>query len=80
MQILPLQTTIATVWIAHDRLHIELDDGREMSVPLVWFPRLMRVASWEERAHWELSPDRTGIHWPDVDEDISVRVLMGHPS
>ncbi len=60
-------------------LWITLEDGRVIGAPLHWFPRL-EDATAEQRAHWELWPAKTAIHWPDVDEDISVRVLMGHPS
>lgn len=54
---------------------IELVDGRTISAPLVWFPRLSR-ASKEQRANWELLGDGEGIHWPDVDEDLSVAGLL----
>jgi hypothetical protein len=59
-------------------LIVSLADGREISVPLAWFSRLAS-ASPEQRAHWELIGEGTGIHWPDVDEDISVPRLLGLP-
>ena len=59
-------------------LHVTLDDGRELSVPVEWFPRL-RDASDTDRADWRLIGRGEGIHWPAVDEDISVRgLLAGH--
>jgi hypothetical protein len=60
-------------------LRIVLTDGRELSAPLAWFPRL-RDATPEQRRRWELVGRGHGIHWPDVDEDVSVRVLLGQPS
>ena len=59
-------------------LRVTLDDGRELSVPVEWFPRL-RDASDTDRADWRLIGRGEGIHWPAVDEDISVRgLLAGH--
>ena len=57
----------------------ELDDGRVIGHPLSWSPRL-QAATAEQRNRWVLWPMRRAVHWPEVDEDISVRVLMGHPS
>lgn len=59
-------------------LRVVLDDGRELSVPVEWFPRL-RDASYADRANWRLIGRGEGIHWPAIDEDISVRgLLAGH--
>lgn len=59
-------------------LRVTLDDGRELSVPVEWFPRL-RDASETDRANWRLIGRGEGIHWPAIDEDISVRgLLAGH--
>lgn len=59
-------------------LRVILDDGRELLVPLEWFPRL-RDASDADRANWRLIGRGEGIHWPSIDEDISVRgLLAGH--
>jgi hypothetical protein len=59
-------------------LRVILDDGRELLVPLEWFPRL-RDASDADRANWRLIGRGEGIHWPTLDEDISVRgLLAGH--
>jgi len=56
-------------------LEVEIIDGRSISVPLLWFPRLVK-ASQEELNHWELLGDGEGIYWPDVDEDLSIRGLL----
>lgn len=59
-------------------LRVTLDDGRELSVPVEWFPRL-RDASDADRESWRLIGRGEGIHWPALDEDISVRgLLAGH--
>lgn len=53
---------------------VSLDDGRLLSVPLAWYPRLLAGTA-QERVHYELIGDGEGIHWPDLDEDISVEGL-----
>lgn len=58
-----------------DALRVVLADGREVSAPLQWFPRLLHATP-EERGRWELIGDGIGIHWPLVDEDIEVESLM----
>lgn len=58
-----------------DAIHVLLADGREVSAPLQWFPRLLRATS-KQRAQWELIGDGIGIHWPLVDEDIEVESLL----
>lgn len=63
-----------------DELVVILTDGRTLSVPLAWFPRLAS-ASVQQRAEYELLGDGSGIHWPAIDEDISVLgLLAGAPS
>jgi len=75
-----LDTLALEVRTTEDELVVELSDGRRISVPLVWFPRLLHATA-EQRSHFELIGDGEGIHWPDVDEDISVRgLLLGLPS
>ncbi|MBX3276993.1 MAG: DUF2442 domain-containing protein [Acidobacteria bacterium] len=54
---------------------VDLTDGRTISVPLAWYPRLMHATP-EERGRWRLIGDREGIHWPDLDEDISIENLL----
>jgi len=58
-----------------DELIVTLVDGRKVSAPLEWFPRLLRATP-EQRAKWRLIGGGVGIHWQDVDEDISVRSLL----
>jgi Protein of unknown function (DUF2442) len=68
------------VAITEDTLTVDLVDGRTISVPLGWYPRLLHGTS-EERNHWRLIGGGEGIHWPDLDEDISVEnLLAGKPS
>jgi hypothetical protein len=63
------------VAIGEDDLTVDLADGRRVSVPLAWFPRLLHADA-AQRQNWRLLGDGTGIHWPDVDEDISVAGLL----
>jgi hypothetical protein len=69
-----------SVLIDEDTLTVELDDGRTVSVPVAWYPRLLH-ASKNERSNWRLIGKGRGIHWENVDEDISVEsILAGRPS
>jgi hypothetical protein len=66
--------------VSDSALSVDLVNGRTVSVPLVWFPRLAH-GSPAERANWRLIGRGEGIHWPDLDEDISVAgLLAGKPS
>lgn len=68
------------VQVTDDALIVDLNDGRTVSVPLAWFPRLLH-GKLEERTKWRLIGDGEGIHWPDLDEDISVEnLILGKPS
>jgi hypothetical protein len=68
------------VMIADDTLSVELDDGRTIAAPLGWYPRLA-TASEAERNNWRFIGGGSGIHWPDVDEDVSIaNLLAGKPS
>lgn len=68
------------VEVTEDELTVALADGRRVSVPLAWFPRLLH-ASPAQRNNWQLLGDGEGIHWPDVDEDLSVAgILRGVPA
>jgi hypothetical protein len=58
-----------------EALIVDLADGRTITVPLAWFPRLARGTA-AERANWRLIGGGVGIHWPDLDEDISVESLL----
>ena len=63
------------VWFTKDMLYVQLQDGREIGVPLLWFPRL-RKASEEQLKDWRLVGNGVGIHWESIDEDISVSALL----
>lgn len=65
------------VWFDNDMLHVQLTDGRVVSAPLEWFPRL-RDATDGQRQNCRLIGRGVGIHWEDVDEDISVAGLLRH--
>ena len=68
------------VRLTEDALVVDLADGRTVTAPLAWYPRLMQ-GSLEERAHHRFVGDAEGIHWPDLDEDISVEnILAGRAS
>ncbi|MFH1095970.1 MAG: DUF2442 domain-containing protein [Candidatus Desantisbacteria bacterium] len=68
------------VTVTDDTLSVDLSDGRTISVPLAWFPRLI-YSTFEERNNWRLIGRGHGIHWEDIDEDISVEgLLAGKPS
>ena len=64
-----------SVEITEDELTVLLADGRTITVPLVWFPRLLS-ANAKARESWEILGDGDGIHWPDADEDLSVEGLL----
>jgi hypothetical protein len=66
---------IQQVAITDDSLTVDLADGRTLSVPLAWFPRLVQGTA-EERTHWRLIGRGEGIHWPDLDEDVSIEALL----
>ena len=63
------------VKVDDEALHVQLMDGRVISVPLEWFPRL-RDATPEQRANWRLIGKGVGIHWEQIDEDLSVSALL----
>lgn len=68
------------VAVTDESLTIELSDGRTISVPLAWYPRLTHATP-EERSRWRLTGRGEGIHWTDLDEDVSVESLLaGRPS
>lgn len=68
------------VRVDEDTLTVDLSDGRTLSVPLAWYPRLFHGTP-AERNHWRLIGQGEGIHWPDLDEDVSVEgLLLGRAS
>ncbi|WP_337176908.1 DUF2442 domain-containing protein [Paludisphaera sp.] len=71
---------IVDVAVTEDELRVDLLDGRTVTVPLAWYPRLLH-ASPEQRANWKIAGGGYGIHWPDVDEDLSSEgILRGAPA
>ena len=79
--LLEMQEVLAQhVAVTEDTLIVDLADGRTISVPLAWYPRLLH-STVQERNNWRLVGKGQGIHWPDADEDISVtNILLGKPS
>jgi len=68
------------VAVTEEALTVDLVDGRTISAPLAWYPRLVHGTP-DERNNWRLIGDGEGIHWPDLDEDLSVEgLLLGRPS
>jgi len=68
------------VRVSDDALTVDLSDGRTLAVPLAWYPRLLHATA-EERNQWRLIGRGEGIHWPELDEDVSVEgLLLGRPS
>lgn len=73
-------TQAQNVSVTEDELVVTLSDGRTISVPLAWYPRLWHGTT-AERTNWRLIGKGEGIHWEDLDEDISVEgLLLGRPS
>jgi hypothetical protein len=70
-----LEARAVEVIVTADTLRVRLADGRELAVPVAWFPRLQQ-ASAEARNKFRLIGGGIGIHWPDLDEDISVEGLL----
>ncbi len=68
------------VTVTDDTLAVDLSDGRSVSAPLAWYPRLVNGSS-AERSNWRLIAGGEGIHWPDLDEDLSVEsIVLGRAS
>lgn len=68
------------VVLTDDALTVDLSDGRTISVPLAWYPRLLHSTP-NERNNWLFIDGNDGIHWPDIDEDISIKnIILGKPS
>jgi hypothetical protein len=70
-----MSASAVDVTLTSDTLHVVLADGREVSAPLAWFPRLSE-ANAAQQSNWRLIGRGIGIHWPDLDEDISVESLL----
>jgi hypothetical protein len=75
-----ITTRIQNVSTSDDSLTVELTDGRTISVPLGWYPRLFHGAA-SERSNWRLIGNGEGIHWESLDEDVSIEnIILGQPS
>jgi hypothetical protein len=73
-------TRVKSVAIDSDRLTVELMDGRAISAPLAWYPRLANATA-EQRSHWQIAGGGYGLHWPELDEDLSTEgLLRGAPA
>ena len=71
---------VANVSFTDDELSVKLMDGRTITVPLAWYPRLLQATE-SQLANWQISGGGYGIHWPDVDEDLSTEgLLRGAPA
>jgi len=71
---------VRSVSFSDDTFTVELMDGRSITTPLVWFPRLLHATP-EQRANWKVAGAGYGLHWPDVDEDLSTEgLLRGAPA
>ncbi|MGH7791759.1 MAG: DUF2442 domain-containing protein [Thermodesulfobacteriota bacterium] len=79
LKIEPREARAQRVSVSEDTLTVDLQDGRTVSVPIAWYPRLANGTT-EERQNWRLIGSGDGIHWPDLDEGISIEGLfLGHP-
>ena len=70
---------VSEVQITDDTLSVSLMDGRTISVPLAWYPRLLN-ATRRQQLNWEVAGGGYGIHWPDIDEDLSTEGLLAAPA
>lgn len=66
---------VRTVSVTDDELSVGLMDGRSVSVPLAWYPRLANATA-AQRSQWEIASGGYGIHWPEIDEDLSTEGLL----
>jgi hypothetical protein len=71
----PTSALARSVQFNDDLMHVTLSDGRVISVPIRWFP-LLREATQEQRDHYEIGGGGVSLHWPDIDEDLSIAGLM----
>jgi hypothetical protein len=71
---------VSDVEVSSETLSVSLRDGRTISVPLAWYPRLLKATP-RERANWQIAGGGYGIHWPDIDEDLNTEgLLRGAPA
>ena len=74
-----IEASALSVSMDAETLTLFLKNGRELSVPLSWFP-VLEQATPAQRANWRLIGQGEGVHWPEIDEDVSVTALLGHAS
>ncbi len=72
---LTFEARASKIWFDNDNIWLNLSDGRQLSVPLAYFPRLHKATE-QQRENYELSGGGTGLHWDEIDEDISVPNLL----
>ena len=73
-------TRVKDVRLTEDTISVDLIDGRTIVAPLAWYPRLLHTTA-DQRAHWEVCGGGFGIHWPEIDEDLSTEgLLRGAPA
>lgn len=78
--VLAADERVADVEISEDELSVRLRDGRRISVPLAWYPRLLQATP-EQRKRWQIAGGGYGIHWEEIDEDLSSEgLLRGAPA
>jgi hypothetical protein len=71
---------VLDVHVTEDTISVDLYDGRTITAPLAWFPRLLHATP-EQRSNWRVAGAGYGIHWPDIDEDLSTQgLLLGSPA
>lgn len=66
---------VRDVHFTEDTIGVDLFDGRTITVPLAWYPRLLHATP-EQRANWKLAGGGYGMHWPDIDEDLNTKGLL----
>jgi hypothetical protein len=75
ISVVKVDATAVDVMVTDERLTVILADGRELSAPLAWFPRLLEATD-SQRREWRFIGRGQGIHWPEIDEDVSVASLL----
>ena len=75
MSAIKVDATAVDVTVTDERLTVILADGRELSAPLAWFPRVLEATA-AQRREWRFIGRGQGIHWPEIDEDISIASLL----
>ncbi|HEX8664526.1 MAG TPA: DUF2442 domain-containing protein [Beijerinckiaceae bacterium] len=70
-----MRLTVRDVWFDETRLFVEISDGRVLGTPIRWYPRLASATP-EQRGNWRICGAGEGIHWPDVDEDLSLEGML----